>query len=148
VNTGASSSGRAFTLVECLAVVALLALVVATLAAGLAPSAAETRLRDARSAVLDLDARARVLATRGEPVVLRIAEGRASLWVGSSPALEREVAVGIALLEPGTRAPLEAVRINTRGRGPDYVLVIASGETHFETLVSGLTGYAFEERIP
>ncbi|MFG0243479.1 MAG: prepilin-type N-terminal cleavage/methylation domain-containing protein [Phycisphaerales bacterium JB054] len=147
---GAQRGPRGFTLIECLAVVALLALAVATVAAGLSPSAAEARLREARMLILDLDARARVLTMQGEPVVLRASEGRVTVRFGNAAAFERDLApeIEVVLTEPGTGTPLDGVRIDTRGRSPDYVLSLHAGDRRTQTLVSGLTGYAFVEAGP
>ena len=146
----AKKTRRALTLVECLAVVALLAVAVATIAAGLSPSVAGARLREVRSIVLDLDARARVLTTRSGPVVLRVSEGRASVHLGDVPLFVRHLSrpVEAVLTDPGTGTPLDAVRIDTRGRSPDYALLLRSDDRHTLTLVSGLTGYAFEGADP
>ena len=148
--TKIAKRASAFTLIECLAVVALLALAVATLAAGLAPSAAEARIRDAKSAVLDLDARARALAMQGEPVVLLASEDRVMVRVGNAAAFERELprTIEVVLTEPGTGRPLDGVRIGTRGRSSDYAILLHSGDRRTRTLVSGLTGYAFAETGP
>jgi hypothetical protein len=126
-------------------VVALLAIAVAAVAAGLAPSAAEARLREARMIVLDLDARARALAMQGESVVLQASEGRVSVRLGDAPLLTRDLPrpIEVVLTEPGTGTPLDAVPIDTRGRSPDYVLALHAGDRRTQTLVSGLTGYAF-----
>ncbi|MBK7406247.1 MAG: type II secretion system protein [Phycisphaerales bacterium] len=141
---------RAFTLVECLAVVALMALAVATLAVGIAPATGESRLREARSMVLDLDARARVLSGGGEPVVLAVAGGSVRVRVGTDPApvLERGLPASVeaALLAPESRGVLPEVCIDSRGRGADYVLSLRLGGRRTETLVAGLTGYAFAAR--
>lgn len=138
---------RAFTLVECLAVVALMALAVATLAVGIAPAAGESRLREARSMVLDLDARARVLSGWGEPVVLAIAGGSVNVRVGTDPdpVLERALPASLeaALLAPESRDVLPEVRIDSRGRGADYILSLRLGARRTKTFVAGLTGYAF-----
>lgn len=146
----AKRASKGFTLIECLAVVSLLALAVATLATGLAPSAAEARLREAASAVLDLDARARALAMQGEPVVLLASEGRVTVRVGNAAAFERELprTIEVVLTEPGTGTPLDGVRIGTRGRSPDYILSLHSGDRRTQALVSGLTGYVFAEAGP
>jgi len=135
----------AFTLVECLAVVALMALVVGVLAVGLAPSTAHARIREARSAILDLDARARVLAHGGEPAFLRIEAGRAVVEQGGEPVLARDLpaTLDVALCEPASRVAIPAVRFGTQGLGPDYVILLRSGDASSGTLVCGLTGYAF-----
>lgn len=141
----ATSVARAFTLVECLAVVALMALVVGVLAVGLAPSTAHARLRDARSAILDLDARARVLAHGGEPAFLRIEAGRAVVEQGGESVLARDLprSLNATLADPESRDMLPAVRFGTQGLGPDYVILLRSGDASSGTLVCGLTGYAF-----
>lgn len=145
--TEIAKRASAFTLLECLAVVALLALTVATVAPGLSPSTAEARLREATMLVLDLDARARVLAMQGEPVVLRVSDGRVSVRVGNTVTFERDLprTIEVVLTEPGTGTPLDGVQISTRGRSPDYALSLHSGDRRTQTLVSGMTGYVFAE---
>lgn len=147
---GAQRGPRGLTLIECLAVVALLALALSTVAAGLTPSAADARLHDARMIFLDLDARARVLAMQGESVVLRVSDGRVSVRVGSTATFERDLprTIEVVLTEPGTGTPIDDIQIDTRGRSPDYTLSIHSGGRHAQTLVSGLTGYVFGEAGP
>lgn len=141
----ATSVARAFTLVECLAVVALMALVVDVLAVGLTPSTAHARIREARSAILDADARARVLARSGEAVFLRVEPRRAVVERGGEPVLVRDLpaALDVALCEPASRVAIPAVRFGTQGLGPDYVILLRSEDASSGTLVCGLTGHAF-----
>ncbi len=146
---------RAFTLVECLAVVALMALAVGTVAVGVAPAADAARLREARSAVLAVDARARVLARQGEPVLLTIEGGVVRAVLAGDDRhrviLERQLA-GIteaSLRDPTTGHTLAAVRIDSAGQSDDFVLHLVASDRRSETLVAGLTGYVFkaEERM-
>ncbi len=98
----------AFTLIESLAVVALLALAVSTLAVGVAPSVGAARLRDARSAVLDADARARVLARQGRVVLLSADEH--AVWARDAadpretPLVRRPLPEGVSVSIRGTPA--------------------------------------------
>jgi prepilin-type N-terminal cleavage/methylation domain-containing protein len=141
-----------FTLIESLAVVALLALAVSTLAVGVAPSVGAARLRDARSAVLDADARARVLARQGRVVLLSADEN--AVWAHDAadpretPLVRRPLPEGVSVSIRGTPAgePLGTLRIDADGRSDDYLLTVLAGDRASETVVAGLTGYAFEPR--
>lgn len=141
----------AFTLIESLAVVALLALAVSTLAVGIAPSAESARLREARSAVLDADARARVLAQRGNVMLLALDEN--AVWARDAtdpraePLVYRSLPAGVSVRGTTDGRPWAALRIGTDGRSEDYVLTVAAGGRASETVVAGLTGYAFEARV-
>ena len=126
-----TTDGRAFTLIECLAVVALIALAASVVAVGLAPGAAEARLRDARSVVLDVDARARALAQRGGGVVLCIDEGRvvAALDDEARPIIARELPDGVraTIVDPRSGRTLAGVRVDRCGESPDYVVTVRAG---------------------
>jgi prepilin-type N-terminal cleavage/methylation domain-containing protein len=142
----------AFTLIESLAVVALLAIAVSTLAVGLAPSADLAAIRDARSAVLDADARARVLARQGRVVLLSADEN--AVWAHDAadpretPLVRRPLPEGVSVSIRGTPAgePLKTLRIDADGRSGDYLLTVLAGNRASETVVAGLTGYAFGPR--
>lgn len=145
---------RGFTLVECLAVVALVALAMSVGAVGVASSSAEARMRGARSAILDLDARARSLARGGGggggsgATFLWIDERRAVVERGGELLLERDLphSVDAAMIDPSSRRPMPAVRFDADGTGPDYLIALRATDAANETLVAGLTGYAFESR--
>lgn len=139
-----------FTLIESLAVVALLALAVGTVVLGVAPSVEAARLRDARSAVLDADARARVLAQHGRVVLLTAdsdavwARDAADPW--ETPLVRRPLPEGVSLSIRRTPAgePLKTLHIDADGRSDDYLLTVIAGDRVSQTVVAGLTGYAFE----
>ncbi len=151
-NAATPVDASGFTLIESLAVVALLALAVSTLAVRVAPSVEAARLRDARSAVLDADARARVLAQRGR-VVLLTADGDA-VWARDAadpremPLVRRPLPEGVTLSLRGTPAgeSLSTLRIDADGRSDDYLLTVVAGDRASQTVVAGLTGFAFEPR--
>ncbi|MCC7389646.1 MAG: type II secretion system protein [Phycisphaerales bacterium] len=138
----------AFTLIESLAVVVLLAIAVSTLAVGLTPSADLAAILDARSAALDADARARALARRGEPVLLRPGAGDLTITVesdaGAVPLVRRELPRGItvSVLATDMDRPVGTIRFGADGRSEDYLLRIASSHLSAETWIAGLTGYA------
>lgn len=140
---------RGFTLLECVAVVMLLALASAAVAVGVSPSVHSARSDEARSIVLDADARTRVLAARGEAATLTLRGNRVLLLVGDSatPVLDRRLPAGVrlSLVSPAARTPLAGVRVDRVGQSPDYILVVEASGTRSETLVAGLTGYAFAE---
>ncbi|QKK07503.1 MAG: prepilin-type N-terminal cleavage/methylation domain-containing protein [Planctomycetota bacterium] len=142
---------RAFTLLECMAAVALLALTAATVAVRVSPSVESARMDDARSTVLDADARARVLASRGAEVTLAVVDGRVLVWVGGgeSPAVDRWLPDGVAvsLLNPDSREAIAKLRVDRLSQSPDYILSVESAGGRSGTLVAGLTGYAFAEEV-
>ena len=150
----AKSAGpvRGFTLIESLAVVALLVLTFGTVAVGVAPSIETARLRDARSALLDVDARARVLAQQGRVVLLTV--DRDAVWAcdaadpRTTPLVRRPLPEGVAVSIHATAAGqrLGTLRINADGRSDDYLLRVTAGDRVSETAVAGLTGYAFDPR--
>lgn len=142
---------RSFTLLESLAAVALLALAAGTVAVRLSPSVGSARAEDARSVVLDADARARLLAARGGEVALSIDAGRVTIRVGDddSPVVARMLPDGVvvSLLTPTSRERIPELRIDRLGRSSDYLLAIEAAGARSETLVAGLTGYAFAEEV-
>lgn len=142
---------RSFTLLESLAAVALLALAAGTVAVQLSPSVGSARAEDARSIVLDADARARLLAARGGGVALSIDAGRVAIRVGDddSPVVGRMLPEGVAvsLLTPTSREPIPELRFDRLGRSSDYLLAIEAAGARSETLVAGLTGYAFAGEV-
>ncbi|MFG0242552.1 MAG: prepilin-type N-terminal cleavage/methylation domain-containing protein [Phycisphaerales bacterium JB054] len=142
---------RGFTLLECVAVVMLLALASAAVAVGVSPSVHSARSDEARSIVLDADARTRVLAARGDAATLTIRGNRVLLLVGDSatPVLDRRLPAGVklSLVSPAARTPLADVPVDRVGQSPDYILVVEASGTLSETLVAGLTGYAFAEEV-
>lgn len=142
---------RSFTLLESLAAVALLALAAATVAVRLSPSVGSARAEDARSIVLDADARARLLAARGGGVALSIDAGRVTIRVGDddSPVVSRMLPDGVvvSLLTPMSRERLQELRVDRLGQSSDYLLAIEVAGARSESLVAGLTGYASAEEV-
>ena len=142
---------RGFTLLECVAVVMLLALASAAVAVGVSPSVHSARADEARSIVLDADARTRVLAARGDAATLSIRDDRVLLHVGDSatPVLDRRLPEGVklSLVSPVARTPLAGVHVDRVGQSPDYLLVVEASGARSETLVAGQTGYAFPEEV-
>lgn len=143
-------SARSFTLIESLAVVALLALAISTLALNVAPAAGASRAQDALSAARNLDARARVLARGGTTVVLRVERDRLIAAAAGDRSdrslLSREIPVGISitLLDIRTREPLDQLYVGSDGKSRDYLIRVTQETAVTESLVSGLTGYSFE----
>lgn len=142
---------RAFTLLECMAAVVLLAMAAATVVVRVSPSVESAWVDDARSVVLDADARARVLAARGAGTTLELNDGRVMIRVGNddSPVVGRWLPDGMAvsLLTPDTHEAVTAIRVDRLGQSPDYVLLVEAAGMRSETLVAGLTGYAFPTEV-
>jgi len=151
MQTAASGRAQGFTLVECLACVALMALATSVLAVSLGSHGRRERMEAALRRVLEVDSGGRALARRGQPVVLRIDGGYATAEVvgADGAALRRDLprSVDARALDPRTRAPMPVVRVGPDGRGPDYLVSVGGGGHHVEALVSGLSGYAFQSGV-
>ncbi|QKK07545.1 MAG: hypothetical protein HND58_04765 [Planctomycetota bacterium] len=106
---------------------------------------------DARSIVLDADARARLLAARGSVTTLVITDGRVVVRVagGESPAVDRWLPDGVtgSLLTPDSRDPIPELRVDRLGHSPDYILSVGTSGARSETLVAGLTGCVFDGEV-
>lgn len=143
-------SARSFTLIESLAVVALLALAMSTVALSVAPAVGASQAQDALAIARDLDARARVLAKGGTAVLLRVERDRLIATAAGDrsdlPLIVREIPVGISitLLDARTREPLAQLYVGSDGKSRDYLIRVTQDATVTESLVSGLTGYSFE----
>lgn len=141
-------AGRAhcagFTLLEVLAVVALLSMVTAALTVHLASVSESARFRAAEARLLDLDARARLLARSATTVLLAVADGGRALTLS-------EVRTGAPLarvdLDEGASVTLEVepnqswVLIDRLGRSVDYELELQSGEQKSRWSIAGGSGW-------
>ncbi|MFG0259459.1 MAG: prepilin-type N-terminal cleavage/methylation domain-containing protein [Phycisphaerales bacterium JB041] len=142
---------RAFTLLECMASVALIAMAAAAVAVRVSPSVNAARLDDTRSVLLLADARARSLAAGGSAATLSCGQGRVTIRSdgGGFPVILRRLpdGVSVSLLAPETREDLRELRIDRLGQSADYVIAIRTDARRSETLVAGLTGYAFAPEV-
>jgi len=140
-------SRAGFTLLEMLAVVAILGLAAAVLAPSLAGSTQSGTGRAARAALLELDARARIHSRTHGPVELVAGAGRVTL---NDLRTGREVA---ALdLDAGVQVNFELegdsrhLVFDNRGCSPDYAIHLRAGDLEEESWrVLGLTGWAVKE---
>lgn len=155
---------RSFTLIELLAVIVLLSLAAGIGAGHLSNATESANQRAVLASVLDLDARARLLARRSGPVCLVLTEeldtqtamltGGAETdfpgWrddqapiarVTISPPLQLEL-----LHESGQ--VLENIDFDALGRSIDYRIVLSSPTGQSEHRVLGLTGRVVEEASP
>ncbi|QKK07467.1 MAG: hypothetical protein HND58_04370 [Planctomycetota bacterium] len=82
---------------------------------------------------------------------LAITDGRVVVRVGGdeSPVVDRWLPDGVtgSLLTPDSREPIPELRVDRLGQSPDYILSVESAGVRSETLVAGLTGYAFDEEV-
>ncbi len=143
----ALQSRAGFTLLEMLAVVAILGLVAATLAPSLAGSTKRGTVYTARAALLELDARARIHSRSQGPV---------ELVVGESSVTMKDLRTGRELttleLDSGVwvdfkiEADPQRLVFDSRGCSPDYRIQLKFGPLDEESwMVLGLTGWAVKE---
>lgn len=140
---------RGFTLVEILAVVALIALVFITTAPTLVGVAGAGSLGVATEQFIDLDARARLLASTGCGAVLEQDGGgwvvRSGAADGSDPVVQwRPLGVSITLRSLQGDV-ITGIRYDTRGRSVDYLARIDHADGLRRVSVAGLTGWVVEE---
>lgn len=144
----------AFTLIEVLAVVTIVALATAALTIGLGAADANARLRALTADLIDLDARARLLARTDGTCELRFPRDEAEREV-ALVLVSHEDAFSTVVLPMSARAeartldgdPLEAVRFDRSGRTPDYSITVSMGDLTAAWTVAGLTGW-IEREIP
>ncbi len=137
----------AFTLTEVLAAVTIVAIATAALTVGLGAADSNARLRSLTADLIDLDARARLLAKTDRVCELRL-----------PPETEPEVVLALVRqdgrfstvqLPQGARVqattlddqPLEVIRFNRSGRTLDYRVTVTLEELTSEWTVAGLTGW-------
>ena len=144
----------AFTLVELMVSIALIALAASIGAMGLASTGeAATFERDAAIA-LNADRSARALAAEHGPVRLEVAAGGARLALipraaeSSSRAFDLASGNRIDLVESRAERPLDAVRYDSRGRCDDFYIRIRSGNRTRTWHIAGLTGWADLRELP
>ena len=135
--------GRAFTLIEVLAVVVLVATAAGVLGVSLARTDAAAEGRRAEGTLKDLDRRARLAATRDGPVRLtltRTANRTTVRLVGASTTLAEATFRASAYLSIED-AETDAVRYSSGGRSPDFRVRIEHAERTAGFDVAGLTGW-------
>lgn len=143
----AAPDRRAFTLLEVLAVIAIVGAAAAVAMLSLARATDAARVRTGAALVQDLDARARVLARQGRPCSLRLDADALVIAIepiaGRAPRLIRApTPPGITVAFSDTDAnPLRAVAIDARGRSPDYRAVVRGNGATSTVSIAGLTGW-------
>ncbi|MEO1006939.1 MAG: prepilin-type N-terminal cleavage/methylation domain-containing protein [Planctomycetota bacterium] len=145
---------RGVTLIETLLVIALLGLLAGFATVGLSGAGERSRVLEARSAVFELDGRARQLASRENGARLVRSDGVLTLHAGNNDRNAVSYRRMPAPLDVRVRpqsggSPLDEVVFDSRGRCPDYEfeVVRARDASIVERWrVSGLTGWA--ERVP
>ncbi len=135
---------RAFTLIELLAVIVLIAMGAAVLGAGLARSSDASELRRAEGTIRDFDRRARLAATREHDVRLTIEAGEDQTTLRLIAADSSQLAsadlrsrLSISIDD----APTDTVRYRSTGRSPDYRVTIENTARTAAFDVAGLTGW-------
>lgn len=141
-------NGRGLTLIELLAVVVLLGLVMALGAPRLASSAGAAEMTAFEAAWRDLDAKARLLARNGHPMVtLRLMPDQRALVLQrgrdervSSAAVPPTMSVE---LRRGGSESVSVITFDARGCSPDYTVRIGvtDGPLHRSWRAAGLTGW-------
>jgi prepilin-type N-terminal cleavage/methylation domain-containing protein len=150
-----STSSRAFTLVEMLAVVAILALTVSAAAVALTGMDRAGALHAAAANYAAFDAQARATArTSAGAVTIRIVEEGASAvividamqghWTARPQVVGRLEMPGAVTMrwaadEPARR-PLGSIALDRNGRGRDYLVEFIADERRTRWRIGGLTG--------
>lgn len=138
-----------FTLIESLAVLALLGLVFGAVGTGLLASAdRRSEIDSTTSLLVQADARTRLEARRTGAQLLRLATNRQTLIRSSTSQLtgdDTQLAawshrVRVTLLDEHG-SPTEELLIDRTGRSADYSIQIAGGGQTQTLKVSGLTGW-------
>lgn len=139
-----------FTLLELLGVLAILGLVAATLAPSLASATGRSAGFRLRAAILEMDARARILARRLGPIELALVEGELALTArrtgASLQALRLGPGASLQLAGPDAKPRVEYDEL---GRSADFTFRLAD-EAGAERVwrVAGLTGWNVEVLEP
>lgn len=144
---------HAFTLIETLAVVALIGLAAVVMTPMLVGATDATRLDDASRRFLDLDARARQLARRDSGVELRTQSGSVRLTVGGEREEEtvltwqhgEHIAIEAASVDGES---IERVSYDRAGRSQDLDITISVGGMRRSVRIAGLTGWIDREVEP
>jgi type II secretory pathway pseudopilin PulG len=142
----------AFTLLETLAVVVLLALAAATVGARLTGSNTLARVRATAAAAQEADARARLLAVSHGRVAIQVEPGSGDLIAvvdGERSATLRAPA-GMArfdLFHGTTGQPLSLVWIDSRGRSEDYSASCSLEGRVARWSVAGLSGWTTSQGV-
>ncbi len=138
---------RAFTMVEALVVVVLLAIVAATLVGPISAADGSARFAEAQRLVLELDRLARCGAKSQGPMRLHVSreEGRLHLTLASGEAfasrtLPRSVEVAVSIGD----LPVDGVTFDSLGGSENYFVTITQ-DRHARVLgVCGRSGHARE----
>jgi type II secretory pathway pseudopilin PulG len=136
------------TLIEVLAVITILALAAGVLGGGVLEGSRGHRLRQAEGSVREIDDLARLLARRGQPTIISIAE-RGTAIVARK--LESRHQMARRELPEGVTARLEAdhdgyVLVSGGGASRDYAVHLSLGDRQSRIAVAGATGWIIRER--
>ncbi len=135
----------AFTFIELLSVVVLLALAASVGAVAVAGASDSARIRSAAAMLRGLDSRARLSAQTGGPVVIESSDdGRIVSVRREHDVLSRiklPDGVRVCLADPEGVRVVHAVRIGSHGRCGDYGFVLRHGEIVSRWTVNGATGW-------
>lgn len=130
----------AFTLIETLVVVLLLAMVSTAVVTSVSAPAERARFDGAVRAVLELDAIGRAEAQRTGPISLSSQPAELLLRNADDDVVfSREVGTAIVHIE--TQLDGDIVEINTLGRSDDYIVTVTLGPLTERWAVAGLTGW-------
>lgn len=149
---GPRVSSKAFTLIEAMLAISLIALAASLGAVGLASADRSARLDRAIAVALDADARARLLARGGEslrlgqtdvegPPRLVIRAREESQWKAGVPK-----GIELAWIDPESGALLQGLIFDRSGACADYLLRARDEATSRLWRVNGLTGWAVQVR--
>jgi prepilin-type N-terminal cleavage/methylation domain-containing protein len=144
---------HAFTLIEVLAVVTILAIATAAMTVGLASADANARLRAFRADLIDLDARARLFArTEGACDIRFPLEAEQTIVLarlGNEEPLATVTLPHAARVEAQAtgRDALKIVHVDRSGRSVDYRVTVTMGDLSTAWTVAGLTGWVERQEV-
>lgn len=134
------------TLIETLAAIGLFALVASVLGSGFLAGSDDSKLRQTKAACREADQRARLLAQRHGPVVVRVSEDNRAIYIfreddpASLGAVELPRGATIAFRDH-EGLPVYQITIDALGRSDDYSADCVVGSRSTELKFAGLTGW-------
>ncbi len=139
---------RAFTLMEVLAVVVLLAIGASVATVSLAGASDAAAAERAISLIRDADARARLLSARGQAVSLQVSDRTRIIVVtenGDRRTYDFADSSRLYLLDHDDHE-ITSVHFDARGRSQDYTVMCQSNTGTQRVRFAGLTGWSTVER--
>lgn len=140
------NTARGLTLIETLAAIGLFILIALVLGSGFLAGSDDSKLRQTKAACREADQRARLLAQRHGPVVVRVSEDSRAIYISqeddptSLRAVELPPGATITIRDHGG-LPVNQITIDALGRSDDYSADCVVGSRSTGLKFAGLTGW-------